>query len=358
MASTDTVVTLPVRSSGTRSLVIVAGSGRSGTSLFAGIMQRLGYTVPGPEVPADETNPRGFAESQWVVDFHTRLLKRAGVQVADARPAAWAATAQVGLEADAAAELREWLRSCLAESEHLVIKDPRVSWFLPLWRRSAAELEAVPRFVTMLRHPAEVIESKQRSYGGSQSETARAAGWLNQMLFTERATRDAARIFLRYDDLLEDWVQAVTRADDRLDLPLVRRASPIAIRSAHEFVDGGLRRSTGDWDAVAVPAELRAQAEEVWTLVSGLAENPWDDDKELWVRFDELRAGYSRLYADAEAMAHSSIAAASRRGPRAANGRLPTPASWFIRRVPVRYKRRIPAPWRARIVRALRATRR
>ena len=355
MASTETVVTLPVRSSGTRSLVIVAGSGRSGTSLFAGILQRLGYTVPGPEVPADETNPRGFGESQWVVDFHTRLLKRSRVQVADARPAAWAATGQVGLEAGAAAELREWLRSCLSKSDHLVIKDPRISWFLPLWRRCAAELEAMPRFVTMLRHPAEVIESKQRSYGGHQSETARAAGWLNQMLFTERATRDAARIFIRYDDLLEDWTQAVTRADERLDLPLVRRASPIAIRSAHDFVDGGLRRSRGDWDAVAVPAPLRAQAEHVWTLVCGLAEDPWGDDDELWGRFDDLRAGYSRLYAEAEAMAHSSIAAASRRGPAAAGGRLPTPVRWLMRRVPVRYKRRIPARWRARIVRALRA---
>ena len=78
----------------TRSLVLVAGSGRSGTSLFSGILQRLGYHVPQPEVPADATNPRGFAESQWVVDFHTRLLRAARVQVSDARPAAWALTAR------------------------------------------------------------------------------------------------------------------------------------------------------------------------------------------------------------------------------------------------------------------------
>ena len=67
--------------------MVVAGSGRSGTSLFSGVLQRLGYHVPQPEVPADPTNPRGFAESQWVVDFHTRLLRAAGVQVSDARPA-------------------------------------------------------------------------------------------------------------------------------------------------------------------------------------------------------------------------------------------------------------------------------
>ena len=87
----------------TRSLVLVAGSGRSGTSLFTGILQRLGCHVPQPEVPADATNPRGFAESQWVVDFHTRLLRAPRVQMSDARPAAWALTAQVGLDARCAA---------------------------------------------------------------------------------------------------------------------------------------------------------------------------------------------------------------------------------------------------------------
>src|SRR5687767_3349918 len=166
-----------------RSLILVAGSGRSGTSLFTGIVQRLGYAVPQPEVPADETNPRGFGESQWVIDFHTRLLRRAGVQVADARPEAWALTAEAGLDAEAAGELGDWLAAQFDASEHLVVKDPRVSWFLPLWRRCAEDLGTSPRFVTMLRHPAAVLDSKQRWYGGWQSEVSRAAGWLNQTLF-------------------------------------------------------------------------------------------------------------------------------------------------------------------------------
>ena len=75
--TTATDVDQPAAREAERSLVLVAGSGRSGTSLFSGILQRLGYHVPQPEVPADATNPRGFAESQWVVDFHTRLLASA-----------------------------------------------------------------------------------------------------------------------------------------------------------------------------------------------------------------------------------------------------------------------------------------
>jgi hypothetical protein len=328
-----------------RSVVLVAGSGRSGTSLFAGIMQRLGYTVPGPEVPADETNPRGFAESMWVVDFHSRLLKRTGVSVADARPAAWAMTARACLEEAVVAELRDWMQTQLALADHLIVKDPRISWFAPLWRRCADELGAPPRFVTMLRHPAEVIDSKQRWYGGGrQGEISRAAGWLNQTLFTERATRDAPRLFVRYDDLLADWTREVTRAGEVLDLELVRCASPGAIRSVHEFVDRDLRRSRVGWDHLSLPEPLRVLADQTWEEMTGERSVP---------ELDALRALYTDLYAAAEAIAQSSIAAAGKAHP-ASNGRVPPAAAWLIRRVPVQHKRRVPVAWRRRAVRALR----
>jgi hypothetical protein len=132
----------------TRSLVLVAGSGRSGTSLFTGILQRLGFHVPQPEVTPDETNPRGFAESRWVVDFHTRMLKRAGVRVSDARPAAWGLVADVAVQDEHIKELRSWLKEQLDESDHLIIKDPRLSWFLPLWRRCAEDLGPSSSYAT------------------------------------------------------------------------------------------------------------------------------------------------------------------------------------------------------------------
>ena len=43
-----------------RQLLLVVGIGRSGTSLFTGIVGQLGLHVPQPEVRADDTNPRGL----------------------------------------------------------------------------------------------------------------------------------------------------------------------------------------------------------------------------------------------------------------------------------------------------------
>ena len=67
-------------------LVLVSGSGRSGTSSLAGTLKRLGLHVPQPEVEASETNPRGFYEPQWVIDFHKRHLKELALFNIDSRP--------------------------------------------------------------------------------------------------------------------------------------------------------------------------------------------------------------------------------------------------------------------------------
>jgi hypothetical protein len=365
-----------------RSVVIVAGSGRSGTSLFSGILQRLGCHVPPPEVPADATNPRGFAESQWVVDFHTRLLRAAGVQVSDARPAAWALTARTGLDPAVRSELRGWLGAQLGTAPHLIVKDPRLSWFLPLWRSVAEELGVAPRFVTMLRHPAAVIDSKQRWYGEWQGDVARAAGWVQQTLFTERATRDSPRVFVRYDDLLDDWTRTVARVGEVLDLAVVRDAPAAALRDVHAFVDRGLSRSRADWGDLKLPGALRAQADELWALVSALAGEDAAERRDAdpataavgqrdagaaedpsarldaaaaedrCARLDALRASYVDLYAEAEAVAQSSIAAARVRSA-AAVPRLPAPALRVVRRVPRRYRHSVPLRWRVRVARAL-----
>jgi hypothetical protein len=343
-----------------RSLIFVAGSGRSGTSLFSGMLQRLGYHVPQPEVPADDTNPKGFAESQWVVDFHTKLLRRAKVQVSDARPAAWAETAQVTLDEEVEAELRVWLEDQFGQNPHLIVKDPRLSWFLPLWRRVAEGQGVTPRFVTMLRHPAAVIASKQRWYGGWQGEAARCAGWVNFTLYTERATRDAPRVFVHYEDLLDDWTKTIGHVGEVLDLSVVREASAQSMREVHDFVDRSLSRSSSDWEAFRIPAPLRTQADEVWELVSGLAQSDGIADAETVERLETARTAYIDLYEEAEAIAQSSVAAATRlKVPAAATVRVAQPLQVRVARaIPVGLKRRIPVAYKRRVLRVLKGQRR
>ena len=76
-------------------LVVVAGSGRSGTSTIAGVLKMIGLTVPPPEVPGNATNPRGFFEPRWVVDYQSTLLCESAARLTDARPASFDSTREV-----------------------------------------------------------------------------------------------------------------------------------------------------------------------------------------------------------------------------------------------------------------------
>lgn len=324
------------------SLLLVVGSGRSGTSMLSGILQRLGYRVPEPEVPADSSNPRGFAESQWVVDFHTRLLSAARVQTTDARPSAWAETARVS-GSRVERELRAFLKRQFAESDHVLIKDPRLLWFLPLWRRTSADIGVDPRCLITLRHPSAVVASKGQYYGQMHGDVARAAGWLNTMLYTERATRSEPRAFIRYDDLLGDWTKIVASAGDRLGLEPVTRASAGMIREADAFVDRSLARTEATWSGVDIPDDLLEQIEQTWTLLDRLALDRLSDkdaqDGQLADDLDSARGGYVHYYAQAEAVTESTVKAAVR----AAEARRTGGLRGLLRRVPNRYRRRAPA---------------
>ena len=100
-----------------RRVVFVVGSGRSGTSTMSGALQTLGMHVPQPEVLADETNPKGFGEPQWVVDLHTELLQRCNVAVSDSRPGAWFEAGKLANIERLRTRLHGWLEEQFAQAE-------------------------------------------------------------------------------------------------------------------------------------------------------------------------------------------------------------------------------------------------
>ena len=296
-------------------LVLVSGSGRSGTSSLAGTLKRLGLHVPQPEVEASETNPRGFYEPQWVIDFHKRHLKQRALHNIDSRPAAVDLVAELVATGAPYTELRDWLVDEL-EPDQLVVKDPHAFWFAEVWDEVCTELGADLRWLTALRHPAEVVGSRDLAYLSSQpdelrlvKETSNVAGWVHAALLTEKAGRGRLRAFVRYPDLLADWRTALVPVQRQLDLTFNTDLASTEHHPVDDFLEPSMRKSQLTWDDVRVPAWLQEAAEEVWELLGRLVEQPADE--QVQGRLDEIHADYTARYADAVGLVYDHTTAES-----------------------------------------------
>jgi hypothetical protein len=98
------------------------------------------------------------------------------------------------------------------------------------------------------------------------------------------------------------------------------------------FVDPSLHRSRVTWDDLDVPPRVRDLAEDTWRALRDPSAG----------RLDELRAAYVALYAEAEAIAQSSVTAVKRRRSGDA-GPPPSLRVRVARRVPKRWRRRLRA---------------
>ncbi|MFS3127230.1 sulfotransferase family protein [Nocardioides sp. Bht2] len=309
-----------------RSLLLVVGPGRSGTSSMAGALSASGFTAPGAS-EGNRTNPKGFFEPRWMVDLHKELLRRSGMIALDPDPEGLELASVPSSRTAVRAEVREWLAARFEESPRLVLKDPRLIWFLDLWTQTARDLGVEPTSVFMLRHPAEVTASRSTYYDAR--DVAAVAGWINVATLTERSTR-TSRSIVHYPDLLADWRSQFTRIGRDAGIAF-DPAIEVSPHPVDDLLDPALRRMSPDWDAVAAPFWLRDLAERSYQAL--LAESRGEQvDPAL---FDALRGEYLESWHAALGMTNIErrrlTRQAERRGARRARTAVPEPADGGLR---------------------------
>ena len=305
----------------TKPMVLVTGAGRSGTSTIAGTLHYLGFHVPEPVLKGNESNPRGFFESWWPVRFHKRILQKAPAEQTDGRPDA-IELVRAAVDDGHRAELREWLTEVAAAADRVVVKDPRAVWLPWLWVETAGEVGLDISFLTMLRHPTEVLGSRQTYYASGRPHMGKwefaiwnLCGWINGNLLIEQQTRDQRRTFVRYTDLLTDWRAAMTKVRADLAVELDDDLDPGHHHEIDDFIDADLRRHDVDWSEWEMPAELVEIAQATFDGLSRLSDLG-GHDAETEASLDEVRDRYDALYRRSEAIAQDAVSAGARQAAR------------------------------------------
>lgn len=147
--------------------IVVTGMHRSGTSALTRAISFFGYELPQDLMKAQADNPKGHWEPQGIVRLNNEILSALkaewdrpgpflvpGLSIEDSRKAV--IDAVVSRYVDDAADA---IISSYGNAERIVLKDPRLTIFWPLWERALADTGYYPKLVHIFRNPLEVADS-------------------------------------------------------------------------------------------------------------------------------------------------------------------------------------------------------
>lgn len=221
-----------------KSLILVGGMHRSGTSLLAGLLQIAGAELGRDLFPARKDNKRGFFERRAVVAAHNEILRNAAAPWDDLRTfrceTLSAEQRQAGIDA-----LVNALESDVLGTHVTAVKDPRASLLVPLWIEIFEHFEAKPRFLQVTRPVHDIQFSLFRRNGFSANRSAIL--WANYSTEFERNTRGFIRHSVELESIIEDPIQSIESIGQALELDL--RTADIDEDQLIEFVDQGLLKS-------------------------------------------------------------------------------------------------------------------
>lgn len=184
--------------------LLVAGMHRSGTSFLGESCGVLGYALPRDAGEPARDNPRGHFEPRAVVALNDRILSRQG--------AIWLRVGPAALP-DADAAMMAQMDAAVAESfgaaGRIMVKDPRLSLTLPLWRAWAEDRGIRLAVLIALRDPREVAHSLARR-NGIAAEAAMLS-WIGHNLAALAGSEGLARLLVPFPGWTHDPAPMLAR---------------------------------------------------------------------------------------------------------------------------------------------------
>ncbi len=181
--------------------LLVAGMHRSGTSMVTRLLNLAGCYVGAPEemMQGMPDNPGGYWERNDICELNTAALNAAGVD--------WNTTLGDEIDTIGPTRRRKIVHSIrdvihgLEEHRPWVVKDPRLSVVLPLWKPLLSD----PVVVICHRNPLEVARSLRGRDGMPIS--IGVALWEVYTLAILQHTRAMPRIFVSHEELLRSRIE-------------------------------------------------------------------------------------------------------------------------------------------------------
>lgn len=249
-------------------IIAVMGTGRSGTSLFTKILDCLGVYL-GPEelfMSPTVSNPKGYFELQPIFQLNNEVLDLLGGNWLHPppMPPGWEKADILNPHRE---KLREFLNVVFGESKCWAWKDPRSCWTLPFWQQELPEVKAL----FALRNPIDVARSFEKAwnipFGPCMSY------WHRATTAALKCTTGMERLFLFYDDVIDDCLGALRRIACFIGRPELAEDPEIQTKVA-SFVEKKLHRNQTTCEEVLNHQELTFTAQSLYMALRGHVRPP------------------------------------------------------------------------------------
>ncbi|WP_214473503.1 glycosyltransferase [Mesorhizobium sp. dw_380] len=268
-----------------RTCIMVLGMHRSGTSALTRAISLLGAELPKNLLPpAPNNNERGFWEPAPLVELHERMLAEGGSQWDDWRGFDIANLSKRRVQ-HYKAEIARLLVDEFCEAELFVLKEPRVSRFVPLYADILKAMKVDVRYVLVSRNPLAVAASLQKRDRFTLGFSSLL--WLRHELDAESATRGKQRVLVSYEDMMAGWRPTLAKIVDELDLAWPRSLNEAAIEIDRNLSEEH-RHHVASTAQLIADERISVWVKEAYAALKALADN--EGDKVAIITLDRVKA--------------------------------------------------------------------
>lgn len=280
-----------------KSIIIVLGMHRSGTSVTARALQVLGVELGDQLLPPSKgDNEKGFWEDEDITRFDDSLLETLSstydrLALLDENEQRHEHTA----ERKTAVSL---LAAKMESVELFGFKDPRTAILLPFWQTVFQELALDDSYVIAIRNPLSVANSLLK-----RNDIPLEKGvllWAKHMSGMLRHTQGKQRVVVDYDLMLESPSLQIQRIASALSLPFDEFSRQRLDLFEKEFISRGLRHHTASLEELEHSEFVPGFIKETYAWLLKLAQDEvlFGDIKleKFWLRFEELFRSFNAGY--------------------------------------------------------------
>lgn len=269
-----------------RTCIMVLGMHRSGTSALTRAINLLGAELPKDSIPADSNNANGYWEPTRLTLLNDQMLIEAGSRWDDWRPFDPDSLSTSRAEFYKA-EIARIIGEEYGDDALIVLKEPRISRFVPLYGAILASMNFQVRYVLTVRNPLSVIASLKKRDG--MTSAFGSLLWLRYVLDAERATRGTARAFLSYESLIADWYPSIARIGETLSIGWPRTPAEAKVQ-IDDFISAEHQHHLASVERLLADEVIPEWAKDTYLAVRSLEKDA--HDQEALARLDQIKAGF------------------------------------------------------------------